>query len=85
MNAWDVFEQLFHWLVQTSGRAAVIVLIILLAQFLLRHRLSPAWRYGLWFLPGERRFLQVCDGSNGRMSGRFGWHGPNGTTSSGMN
>jgi hypothetical protein len=35
--------------------------------------------------PGERRFLRINDGSNGRMSGRLGWHGPGGTTSSGMN
>jgi len=35
--------------------------------------------------PGERRFLRISDGSNGRMSGRLGWHGPNGTTSSGLN
>ena len=35
--------------------------------------------------PGERRFLRISDGSNGRMSGRLGWNGPGGTTSSGMN
>jgi outer membrane lipoprotein-sorting protein len=35
--------------------------------------------------PGERRFLRICDGSNGRMSGRIGWSGPKGTTSSGLN
>ncbi len=35
--------------------------------------------------PDEQRFLRISDGSNGRMSGRIGWHGPNGTTSSGLN
>jgi hypothetical protein len=35
--------------------------------------------------PDERRFLRISDGSNGRMSGRLGWNGPGGTTSSGLN
>jgi len=35
--------------------------------------------------PGEQRFLRISDGSNGRMSGRIGWDGPGGTTSSGLN
>jgi hypothetical protein len=35
--------------------------------------------------PGEQRFLLISDGSNGRMSGRIGFTGPNGRTSSGMN
>jgi outer membrane lipoprotein-sorting protein len=35
--------------------------------------------------PGEQRFLSISDGSNGRMSGRIGWNGPGGTTSSGLN
>lgn len=34
---------------------------------------------------GEHRFLSISDGSNGRMSGRLGWHGDGGTTSSGLN
>ena len=35
--------------------------------------------------PGEKRFLNIKDGSNGEMSGRLGWSGPDGTTSSGLN
>ena len=35
--------------------------------------------------PGERRFLRISDGSDGRMSGRLGYHSSGGTTSSGMN
>jgi hypothetical protein len=34
---------------------------------------------------GEHRFLRINDGSGGRMSGRLGWQGPGGTTSSGLN
>ena len=30
-------------------QAAVVAGLILLAQLLLRKRLSPAWRHGLWF------------------------------------
>jgi hypothetical protein len=45
--------------------------------------------YALFFKkapqPDEQRFLRISDGSDGRMSGRIGWHGPNGTTDSGMN
>jgi len=35
---------------QTTWQAAVLAIVILLAQGLLRNRLSPAWRYGLWLL-----------------------------------
>ncbi len=35
--------------------------------------------------PGEHRFLRISDGSSGRMSGRLGYHGAEGTTSSGLN
>jgi hypothetical protein len=35
--------------------------------------------------PDEQRYFRVSDGSNGRMSGRIGWNGPNGSTSSGLN
>jgi hypothetical protein len=35
--------------------------------------------------PDETRFLTIRDGCDGRMSGRLGWSGPGGTTSSGLN
>ncbi len=35
--------------------------------------------------PNEKRFLTIKDGCDGRMSGRLGWSGPGGTTSSGLN
>ncbi|MGO9479802.1 MAG: protein kinase domain-containing protein [Limisphaerales bacterium] len=35
--------------------------------------------------PDEKRFLTIKDGCDGRMSGRLGWSGPGGTTSSGLN
>lgn len=41
---------LFRWVLQTTWQAAVLAGLILLAQWLLRKRLSPSWRYGLWLL-----------------------------------
>jgi hypothetical protein len=35
--------------------------------------------------PGEKRFLTIKDGGDGRMSGRLGWNSPGGRTSSGLN
>ena len=40
----------FRWILQTTWQAAVLAGLILAAQWLLRKRLSPAWRYGLWLL-----------------------------------
>jgi beta-lactamase regulating signal transducer with metallopeptidase domain len=43
-------ESLFAWVLQTSWQAAVLAVVITLAQTIFRRRLSPAWRYGLWLL-----------------------------------
>jgi beta-lactamase regulating signal transducer with metallopeptidase domain len=40
----------FRWVLQTTWQAAVLAGLILLAQCLLRKRLSAGWRYGLWLL-----------------------------------
>jgi len=53
----------FGWLLQTTWRAAVIAVIILLAQWLLRNRLSPAWRHGLWFLLVARLLMPTTPNS----------------------
>src|SRR6266446_2102255 len=42
--------EVFRWVLQTTWHAAVLAGLILLAQWLFRKRLSPAWRYGLWLL-----------------------------------
>jgi hypothetical protein len=63
MNALFGLERCFGWLLQTTWQAAVIVVIILLAQFLLRNRLSPAWRHGLWFLLVARLLMPMTPGS----------------------
>lgn len=59
MNSWRLVEQFFGWLLQTSWHAAVLVVLVLLAQWLLRNRLSPGWRYGLWFLLVARLLMPV--------------------------
>ena len=53
-------ERVFGWLLQTTWQAAVIAGIILLAQLLLRRRLSPAWRCGLWFLLLARLLMPMA-------------------------
>ncbi|MGA2557709.1 MAG: M56 family metallopeptidase, partial [Verrucomicrobiota bacterium] len=50
---------LFPWVLQTTWQAAVLAGLILAAQWLLRKRLSPAWRYGLWLLLVVRLLMPV--------------------------
>src|SRR5438132_13964611 len=41
---------ILEWIFATTWQAAVVVELILLAQWIFRKRLSPAGRYGLWLL-----------------------------------
>ncbi|HEY6225961.1 MAG TPA: M56 family metallopeptidase [Verrucomicrobiae bacterium] len=51
MNAFSFLaSDFFHWLWRNSWQAAALVILILGAQTLLRHRLSPAVRCALWVL-----------------------------------
>src|SRR6185369_5642825 len=52
-------EEAFRWILQTTWQTAVLVGLILLAQWLLRRRLAPAWRYGLWLLLVVRLLMPV--------------------------
>ena len=63
MNALTGLERGFGWLLQTTWQAAVVTVIILLVQFLLRRRLSPAWRHGLWFLLVARLLMPMTPSS----------------------
>jgi beta-lactamase regulating signal transducer with metallopeptidase domain len=49
----------FRWVLQTSWQAAVLAMLILVGQWLLRKRISPAWRYGLWLLLVLRLLMPV--------------------------
>jgi len=43
-------ETLFQTILRTSWQAAIVVGLVLAAQWIFRHRLSKAWRHSLWFL-----------------------------------
>ena len=49
----------FQWVLQTTWQAAVLAGLILPAQALLRKRLPPSWRYGLWLLLVVRLLMPV--------------------------
>ena len=40
----------FDWLWRASWQAAMVVMLVLLAQWLLARQLTPRWRHALWFL-----------------------------------
>jgi beta-lactamase regulating signal transducer with metallopeptidase domain/outer membrane lipoprotein-sorting protein len=63
MHTLTEIERGFGWLLQTTWQAAVLAALVLLAQFLLRNRLSPAWRHGLWFLLLVRLVMPVAPSS----------------------
>ena len=48
---------------RASWQAGVLVVLILLAQWALRRKLSPQWRCGLWLLVIGRLLLPVAPGS----------------------
>ncbi len=47
MNSTHAF---FHWLLRSSWQAAVLTVLVVLAQFCLGKRLDARWRHWLWFL-----------------------------------
>jgi beta-lactamase regulating signal transducer with metallopeptidase domain/thiol-disulfide isomerase/thioredoxin len=57
MNTTTLAGGNFTWVLQSSWQAAVLVLLVLLAQMLFRKKLSPAWRYGLWLLVVARLLM----------------------------
>ena len=52
-------EIIFQNVLQTTWQAAVLAGLILAAQWWLRKRLSPSWRYGLWLLLVVRLLMPV--------------------------
>jgi len=50
---------IFQRVLQTTWQAAVLAGLILGAQWFLRKRLSPSWRYGLWLLLVVRLLMPV--------------------------
>ena len=58
-TAHELGVAVFRSILQTSGQAAVLTLLILLVLWLVGKRLSPGWRYGLWTLVIVRLMLPV--------------------------
>lgn len=51
------------WVLRTTWEASLIALLVLLAQYLLRGRVSARWRYNLWLLVVARLVLPAVPGS----------------------
>jgi beta-lactamase regulating signal transducer with metallopeptidase domain/Tol biopolymer transport system component len=46
----DSTDSFFAWLGRASWQASVLIILVLLAQWLLRRQLTPRWRHALWLL-----------------------------------
>jgi beta-lactamase regulating signal transducer with metallopeptidase domain len=44
----DTLTSLFDWVLVASGRASLLMMVVLLVQILVRHRVPAGWVYGLW-------------------------------------
>jgi len=53
-------EQVLVWVGRTSWQASVLVVLVLVAQRLFQTRLTPRWRYALWWLVLLRLILPVA-------------------------
>ena len=40
----------FTWLLRASWQASILVVVLLVVQWMFQKKLSPRWRYTLWFL-----------------------------------
>jgi beta-lactamase regulating signal transducer with metallopeptidase domain len=63
MPSVDSMESVILTLWRASWQASVLVLLVLLVQGLMRHRLSPAWRSALWLLVVARLLLPITPSS----------------------
>jgi beta-lactamase regulating signal transducer with metallopeptidase domain len=62
MNALEHLDAVIHWLLWNSAGAAVVVLLVLAVQGVLRNRISARWRYNLWLLVVVRLLLPAMPG-----------------------
>jgi beta-lactamase regulating signal transducer with metallopeptidase domain len=58
------------WLWRTSWQASVLIVLVLLAQWLLRRQLAPRWRHALWLLVVVRLALPWAPESRASL---FNW------------
>ena len=54
---------MLHWLTRATIEGSIIGGLILIAQYLLRHRISARWRYNLWLLVLLRLVLPAFPGN----------------------
>jgi beta-lactamase regulating signal transducer with metallopeptidase domain len=52
-------EAFFHGLWRTSWQASFVILLVLVAQWVMKRQLNPWWRHALWFLVVLRLALPV--------------------------
>src|SRR4051794_30750535 len=52
------------WVLRTTWEASLIAALVLLAQWLLRGRVSARWRYNLWLLVVARLLLPAVPGTH---------------------
>lgn len=55
----DTLEPGWKWLLQVSGQAAILVILILLVQALIGDKITPAWKHALWLLLVLRLALPI--------------------------
>ena len=60
MNVESLAESGLGWLWRMSWQASVLVLLVLIAQRVFRSRLTPQWRFSLWWLVLLRLMLPVA-------------------------
>ncbi|MDB5289496.1 MAG: hypothetical protein JWL69_737 [Phycisphaerales bacterium] len=59
----DCLAASLAWVARASWQASVVAALVLLAQFLLRGRVSARWRYNLWLLVVARLVLPSMPGT----------------------
>ncbi len=58
MQEWfSSLTQAGGWVLKASGQASVLILVVMAVQGALRSRLSPRWRFALWYLVLARLLL----------------------------
>lgn len=60
MAATGLLQQVVVWVGRMSWQASVLVLLVLVVQWLFQARLTPRWRYALWWLVLIRLLLPVA-------------------------
>jgi len=63
MTAVEILGPGLAWLWRTTWQASVLVVLVMLAQWLFRSKLTPHWRYTLWWLVLIRLMLPLAPGS----------------------